>query len=98
MKPADNGIGAKDLSDGHRAETIKISVRLLANLKAYGPVDEDEFTLTVSSRETVAALIDRLHLPARLKPIVVVNGRPTKPTTRFVEGDRVLVFEPATGG
>jgi molybdopterin converting factor small subunit len=98
VKPSNNGIIVKDSGDGHNVEAIQISVRLLANLRAYAPVDDDEFTLTVTRRETVADFIGRFNIPAKLKPVVVINGRPTQPTTSFSEGDQVLVYEPVAGG
>ncbi len=99
VQPPENGISAKGSGDcSQNIETVNIKVRLLANLSSYAPQDEDEFTLTVARRETVADFIKRFNIPAQLKPIVIVNGRPSRSTSRFAEGDRVLVYEPVTGG
>lgn len=79
-------------------ENLRITVQLLANLRTYAATEEECFPLTVANQETVATFLDRFGFPPTLKPIVVVNGRPAKPTTQLSNDDHVLVFEPVTGG
>lgn len=96
---SDKGNDVNDFSNNSKTgETILITVRLLANLSAYTPTGKEYVKLIVDRQETVASFLDRFGIPSVLRPIVVVNGRPAKPMTRFSDGDSVLVYEPVTGG
>lgn len=79
-------------------ESIKVTVRLLANLSKYAPDGNESFSMTVYPKETVKEFLERFSIPIVLEPVVVINGRPGDALARFSDGDDVLIFEPVTGG
>lgn len=83
-----------------RAHTVKIEVRLFANLADYLPRPARGAAAIVDLPEgaSVAELVERLALPAELPRLLLVNGREVTLDHSLDAGDVVSIFPPLAGG
>ena len=77
---------------------MRIRIRLFANLRQYAPGDDSNFHLELGSGTTVGLLLERLHIPAPVKAVILVNGYHAKEENQLADGDTVILFPPMAGG
>lgn len=77
-----------------------VSVRLFATLQRYLPPPKpgEATEYDIPEGTTVAALIDRIGVPADQVKIVMINGIHARQEQVLREGDRVGIFPPIAGG
>ena len=78
---------------------MKIRVKLLVNLRQYGPKGENgNFELDCSSEQTIGSLIELIKIPASVRSVILLNGRHTDEGTKLFDGDTVTIYPPIAGG
>jgi molybdopterin converting factor small subunit len=75
--------------------TMKITVKLFASLRDFGPEIQER---SVPDRSTVAMVVSSLRLPEDIPLLTVVNGVHTGPHSTLQEGDVLALFPPVGGG
>ncbi|RJQ65981.1 MAG: MoaD/ThiS family protein [Desulfobacteraceae bacterium] len=73
-----------------------IDVRLFANLAAHMPPDASHYS--IAHGMTVAALLQRLKVPAAEAKLIFINGVKGHLHSRLQGGERVGIFPPVGGG
>lgn len=74
---------------------IKITVKLFAILRDFGPEIEEK---SVPDDSTVESVINSLNLPEDIPLLTIVNGVHTGPKEMLREGDVLALFPPVGGG
>ena len=74
---------------------MKITVKLFATLRDFGPEIEEK---SVSENSTVESVADSLKLPEDIPLLTIVNGVHTDPKEKLKEGDVLALFPPVGGG
>ncbi len=74
---------------------MKITVKLFATLKQFGPESQE---LTVDDNATVSDVIEKLKIPEKIPYLRIVNGVHVDLKYRLKEGDVVALFPPIAGG
>jgi sulfur carrier protein ThiS len=88
---------------------VEITLKLFATLSDYLPCElngrvrvRNQLPLEVADGATVQAVIDQMHLPARMAHLVLVNGIYIPPRARTAHllrpGDALAVWPPIAGG
>ncbi|MCS6910117.1 MAG: MoaD/ThiS family protein [Anaerolineales bacterium] len=79
---------------------MKVYVKLYALLRQHHPGPDRSVPLEVElpPGATVADLIPRLNLPAKLVRNAFINSQTATLTTPLQDGDRVNLFPPVVGG
>lgn len=84
---------------------MQVTVKLYATLTDYLPASarrDRRVPLDVDGSATVAEVVERMKLPAKLIHLVLLNGVYVEPearrTTRVSEGDAVAIWPPIAGG
>ncbi|MDW8327225.1 MAG: MoaD/ThiS family protein [Anaerolineales bacterium] len=79
---------------------MKVYVKLYALLRQHHPGPDRSAPLEVElpAGATVADLIPRLNLPAKLVRNAFINNQTAALTTPLQDGDRVNLFPPVVGG
>ncbi|SMP70829.1 Sulfur carrier protein ThiS (thiamine biosynthesis) [Noviherbaspirillum suwonense] len=86
------------------ASPMKITFKLYATLSDYLPAGQrhNAVELDVEPATTIADLVERFHLPARLVHLVLVNGVYVAPEQRMARtlapGDALAIWPPVAGG
>ena len=76
--------------------SIRVQIRLYANLKALEPAGADGHPLAPGT--TVGEVLAQLKVPADQVKLVFVNGRKAHLHRVLEDGDRLGVFPPVGGG
>ena len=74
---------------------MKITVKLFATLRDFGPDIEEK---SVPEHSTIEAVIDSLNLPEDIPLLTIVNGVHTDRQKELREGDVLALFPPVGGG
>jgi len=74
---------------------MKITVKLFATLRDFGPEVQEK---TVPENSTVESVVTSLSLPDDIPLLTIVNGIHTKPQTMLRDGDVLALFPPVGGG
>jgi len=74
---------------------MKITVKLFATLRDFGPEIEER---DVPVDSTVESVINSLNLPEEIPLLTIVNGVHTDPQEMLSEGDVLALFPPVGGG
>jgi len=88
---------------------VEITLKLFATLSDYLPFElngrvrvDNQLPLEVADGTTVQAVIDQMHLPAKMTHLVLVNGVYVPPRSRATHllrsGDALAVWPPIAGG
>jgi sulfur carrier protein ThiS len=83
---------------------MKITFKLYATLSDYLPAGQrhNAVELEVDADTTIADLVERFQLPARLVHLVLVNGVYVAPEQRMgrtlAPGDALAIWPPVAGG
>jgi molybdopterin converting factor small subunit len=79
---------------------VQVEVQLHATLTPFLPPGSRDGVARIELPEhsTIAALIDRLAIPADLSRVVLVNGHDVEDDAALHAGDVVDVFPPLAGG
>lgn len=83
---------------------MKVTLKLYATLADYLPPGShnNQVEIEVGEDEPVATILDRLHLPAKLTHLVLINGAYVEPDQRAARclqaGDQLAVWPPIAGG
>jgi sulfur carrier protein ThiS len=83
---------------------MKITFKLYATLSDYLPAGQrhNPFELEIESSTTIADLVRRFGLPARLVHLVLVNGvyiaPEHRPARTLAPGDALAIWPPVAGG
>jgi molybdopterin converting factor small subunit len=79
---------------------MRITVKLYATLRKYGPALPlgAGFTLDLPEGSDVAAVVERLGLPALVPLVAMVNDQAVHLDHVVVAGDTVSLFPPVAGG
>ena len=85
---------------------MKVVLKLYASLTDYLPEkgrdQRHEVDVEMPPDATIAAVIDRFHLPRRQVHLVLVNGLYVEPQQRATrtlrEGDHLAIWPPVAGG
>ena len=85
---------------------MKVVLKLYASLTDYLPEkgrdQRHEVDVEVAADATIAAVIDRFHLPRRQVHLVLVNGLYVEPQQRATrtlrDGDHLAIWPPVAGG
>lgn len=83
-----------------RRTSVKIEVRLFANLADYLPAASpgEPSTIDLPDGATVDELVARLALPGELPRLLLVNGSDASPGLSLQAGDVVSILPPLAGG
>ncbi len=83
---------------------MRIRFKLFASLADYLPPGsrDNQVDIDIDPTDTVAAIIDRFHLPEPLVHLVLVNGVYLAPGARasrcLEDGDQLALWPPIAGG
>jgi sulfur carrier protein len=75
--------------------SMKITVKLFATLRDFGPEIEEK---SVPENSTVKSVADSLKLPEDIPLLTIVNGVHAGPQEKLKEGDVLALFPPVGGG
>jgi sulfur carrier protein ThiS len=87
-----------------QSDTIRITLKLFALLSGYLPdgAKQNQLNLSIPVGSTPTSVMAKLHLPAHLCALVILNGTfvrvADRPTRRLVEGDVLAIWPPVAGG
>lgn len=74
---------------------MKITLKLFATLKEYGPEIQD---IAVPENTTVSEVIRMTNIPDNFPLLRIVNGEHVKKDFALKEGDVLALFPPIAGG
>jgi sulfur carrier protein len=74
---------------------MKITVKLFATLRDFGPEIEEK---SVPENSNVESVVNSLKLPEDIPLLTIVNGVHTDPKEMLKEGDVLALFPPVGGG
>jgi sulfur carrier protein len=74
---------------------MKITVKLFATLRDFGPEIEEK---SVPENSNVESVVNSLKLPENIPLLTIVNGVHTDPKEMLKEGDVLALFPPVGGG
>ena len=74
---------------------MKVTVRLFATLRNFGPVEQE---IELAQNSTLEDLIKVLKLPEKIPLLKIVNGEHRTIHYRLKEGDEIALFPPIAGG
>ena len=74
---------------------MKVTVKLFATLRNFGPVEQE---VELAQDSTLEALIKMLKLPEKIPLLKIVNGEHRRVDYRLKEGDEIALFPPIAGG
>ena len=88
---------------------MEITLKLFATLIDYLPAERNgrvrvynQLPLEIAEGTTVQAVIDLMHIPAKMSHLVLVNGIYIPPLTRATHplrsGDALAIWPPIAGG
>jgi len=74
---------------------MKITVKLFATLRDFGPEVQEK---SVPENSTVESVVTSLSLPEDIPLLAIVNGVHTRPQATLRDGDVLALFPPVGGG
>ena len=74
---------------------MKITIKLFATLRDFGPEIEEK---SVPENSTVESVVNSLSLPEDIPLLTIVNGVHTDPQKTLEDGDMLALFPPVGGG
>jgi len=74
---------------------MKVTVKLFATLRNFGPVEQE---IELAQNSTLEDLIKILKLPEKIPLLKIVNGEHRNIHYPLKEGDEVALFPPIAGG
>ena len=74
---------------------MKVTVKLFATLRNFGPVEQQ---IELAQNSTLEDLIKILKLPEKIPLLKIVNGEHRNIHYPLKEGDEVALFPPIAGG
>ena len=74
---------------------MKVTVKLFATLRNFGPVEQE---VDLGEGSTLEDLVRMLKLPDKIPLLKIVNGEHRTIHYRLKEGDEVALFPPIAGG
>jgi len=74
---------------------MKITVKLFASLRDFGPEIQEK---SVPENSTVESVVSSLSLPEDIPLLTIVNGVHTDPQAMLQAGDVLALFPPVGGG
>lgn len=83
---------------------MKVNLKLYATLADYLPPGSrnNQVEIEVTETDTVSAILDNFHVPAKLTHLVLINGNYVEPAERGTRclsaGDQLAVWPPIAGG
>ena len=77
---------------------MKITVRLLAELKVLSPSMREETEMDVPPGTSISEVIEKLDLPSHMVAIILNNKKMAKRADLVQGGDIIELIPPASGG
>ena len=74
---------------------MKITIKLFATLRDFGPEIQEK---SVPENSTLESVVNSLSLPEEIPLLTIVNGVHTDPQKTLKDGDVLALFPPVGGG
>lgn len=77
---------------------MRVTVRLLFDLKAHAPGQQSIFTLDLAPTTTLGQVLDSLGIARQPAKVMLLNGIQASLEQTPLAGDELVIFPPVEGG